>query len=179
MAATGPPNKPKCLMARCHRCRAAVATPQQAPGSCPGGSRAMDNKSAIASTASPPEPDSLAGAVAPRAEARAWVGFGPGGLAVRWRSFVRVAGWRRTPPARRPRLAREGGPRARHRGQRACSLESSCPSLSVRSCRMRLGLHWGQVGVLTARSAPRQAGGGPTGGTDSDGALTDSGAMGN
>ena len=57
MAATGPPNKPKCLMARCHRCRAAVATPQSAPGSCPGGSRAMDNKSAIASTASPPEPD--------------------------------------------------------------------------------------------------------------------------
>ena len=44
-------------MARCHRCRATVATPQPAPGSCPGGSRAMDNKSAIASTASPPEPD--------------------------------------------------------------------------------------------------------------------------
>ena len=55
---------------------------------------------------------SLAGAVAPRAEARARVGFGPGGLAVRWRSFVRVEGRRRTPPARRPRLAREGGPRA-------------------------------------------------------------------
>ena len=36
--------------------------------------------------------DSLAGAVAPRAEAPARVGFGPGGLAVRWRSFVRVAG---------------------------------------------------------------------------------------
>ena len=35
---------------------------------------------------------SLAGAVAPRAEARARVGFGPGGLAVRWRSFVQVAG---------------------------------------------------------------------------------------
>ena len=37
-----------------------VATPNLAPGSfphCPGGSRAMDNKSAIASTASPPEPD--------------------------------------------------------------------------------------------------------------------------
>ena len=28
-------------------------------GSCPGGSRAMDNKSAIASTASPPEPDAF------------------------------------------------------------------------------------------------------------------------
>ena len=82
------------------------------------------------------DPDSLAGAVAPRAEAWARVGFGPGGLAVRWRSFVRVAGWRRTLPARRPRLAREGGPQARHRGQRACSLESSCPSPFVRSCRM-------------------------------------------
>ena len=35
---------------------------------------------------------------------------------------LRVAGRRRTPPARRPRLARAGGPRARHRGQRACSL---------------------------------------------------------
>ena len=58
-AATGPPNKPKCLMARCHRCRAAVATPQPAPGSCPGGSRAIENKSAIASTASPPEPDGV------------------------------------------------------------------------------------------------------------------------
>ena len=44
-------------MASCHRCRAAVATQQPAPGSCPGGSRAIDNKSAIASTASPPEPD--------------------------------------------------------------------------------------------------------------------------
>ena len=33
----------------------------------------------------------------------------------------------------RPRLAREGGPRAGHRGQRACSLESSCPSLCVSS----------------------------------------------
>ena len=74
---------------------------------------------------------SLAGAVAPRAEARARVGFGPGGLAVQWRSLVRVAGRRRTPPARRPRLARAGGPRARHHGQRACSLESSCPSLFV------------------------------------------------
>ena len=31
---------------------------------------------------------SLAGAVAPRAEARARVRFGPGGLAVRWRSFA-------------------------------------------------------------------------------------------
>ena len=36
-----------------------VATPQPAPGSCPGGSRAIDNKSAIASTAFPPEPDPL------------------------------------------------------------------------------------------------------------------------
>ena len=35
---------------------------------------------------------SLAGAVAPRAEARARVGFGPGGLAVRWRLLVQVAG---------------------------------------------------------------------------------------
>ena len=95
---------------------------------------------------------SLAGAVAPRAEARARVGFGPGGLAARWRSFVRVtvAGWRRTPRARRPRLARERWPRARHRGQRACSLESSCPSLSVRSCRMRLGLQWGQAAQLSS-----------------------------
>ena len=76
---------------------------------------------------------SLAGAVAPRAEARARVGFGPGGLAARWRSFVRVAGRRRTPSARRPGLAREGGLLARHRGQRACSLESSCPSLFVSS----------------------------------------------
>ena len=81
--------------------------------------------------------ESLAGAVAPRAEARAWVGFGPGGLAVRWRSFVRVAGWRRTPPARRPRLAREGKPRARHRGQRACSLSRPARARSfVRSCCM-------------------------------------------
>ena len=30
---------------------------RHAPGSCPGGNRAIDNKSAIASTASPPEPD--------------------------------------------------------------------------------------------------------------------------
>ena len=81
--------------------------------------------------------ESLAGAVAPRAEARARVGFGPGGLAVRWRSFVRVAGWRRTPPARRPRLAREGGPRARHRGQRACSLSRPARARSfVRSSSM-------------------------------------------
>ena len=29
------------------------------------------------------------------------------------------------PPARRPRLARAGGPRARHRGQRVCPLESA------------------------------------------------------
>ena len=92
--------------------------------------------------------NSLAGAVAPRAEARARVGFGPGGLAVRWRSIVRVAGWRRTPPARRPRLAREGGPRAGHRGQRACSLESSCPSPFVRSfeqyvTRPAVGPSWG------------------------------------
>ena len=31
--------------------------PKPAPGSCPGGSRAIDNKSAIAFTAFPPEPD--------------------------------------------------------------------------------------------------------------------------
>ena len=135
---------------------------------------------------------SLACAVAPRAEARALVG--PGGLAVRWRSFVRVAGRRRTPPARRPRLAREGWPRARHRCQRVCSLESSCPSPFVRSfvpyvTRAAVG----QVGVLTARSAPRQAAAGPPGiltrmarsltlarwGTDgADSALTHPGAAG-
>ena len=91
---------------------------------------------------------SLAGAVAPRAEALARVGFGPGGLAVVWRSLVRVEGRRRTPPARRPRLAREGGPRAQHRGQRACSLESSCPSPFVRSSvpyvtRPAVGPSWG------------------------------------
>ena len=63
----------------------------------------------------------------PEAEARARVGFGPGGLVVLWRSLVLVAG-RRTPPARRPRLARVSGPGASH-----CSLESTCPSLSVRS----------------------------------------------
>ena len=95
--------------------------------------------------------DSLAGAVGPRGG-----GTGPGrirtgpagGLVVRWSSLVRVAGRRRKSPARRPRLARAGGPRARHRGQRACSLESSCPSLFVRSfvqyvTRPAVGSSWG------------------------------------
>ena len=103
---------------------------------------------------------SLAGAVAQRAEARARVGFGPGGLAVLWRSFVQVAGRRRTPSARRPRLAREGrGPvTAASAPVRLSRLARACPS--VRSCRMRLGLQWGQVasGVLTARAAPAASG---------------------
>ena len=83
--------------------------------------------------------NSLAGAVAARAEEWALVGFGPGGLAVRWRSLVRVAGRRRTPPARRPRLTREGWSRARHSGQRSRPVRLSCLARArsfLRSCRM-------------------------------------------
>ena len=114
-------------------------------------------------------------------------GTGPGrvrtGLACCAVEVVPSSSESRAPPAFLPRLAREGGPRARHRGQLACSVLARVvlpePVRSfVRSCHMLLCLQWGQVGVLTVRAAPRQAGG-PTGGTDSDGALTDSGAMGN
>ena len=106
---------------------------------------------------------SLAGAVAPRAEARARVGFGQGGLrlVVRWRSLVRVAGRRRTPQARRPSA---GGPWARQSGQRACSLESSCPSIFVRSfvpyvTRPAVGSSWGTIRALR----PRKRAAGPPG----------------
>ena len=88
-----------------------------------------------------------------RAEARALVGFGPGGLVVRWRPVVRVAGRGRragSPPARarRPRLARACGPQARSRCKRACLLESSCPSPFVSSfvpfvTRPAVGSSWG------------------------------------
>ena len=92
-------------------------------------------------------------------------------------------GWRRTSSARGPRLAREGGTRARHRGQRACSLESSCPSPFVRSfvltvlyvTRPAVGPSWGTNCALRPAASGRQV----HRGTDSDGALTDSGAMGN